>query len=193
MFSGDHEDASLIESYVLSGDRSAFSELVARYRDRIYNLSLRITGNQADAEDAVQEVFLRLMSKISSFDGRSKFSTWLHAVSVNVCRDQLRKSKRAPTPLPEPERLAGDETTDDLAERHLVKQALLDGLHSLPEEYRIAVVLRDVQGLSYAEVAETLEISEGTVKSRISRGRLLLAKKMAPVLEQTRTLDHPRG
>ena len=171
-------DKKLIKHY-LDGDKDAFGELVKRYKDYVYNLAYRLTNNPSDAEDLTQEIFIRLMNKIYSFKGNAKFSTWLYRLATNQCLDWLRKRK------PETESMNGLEpksdedihaTVEDKEGIDDIKQALT----LLPEDFRLAVVLRDVEGCPYDEIAEYLNVSIGTVKSRISRGRSRLKKIFDP-------------
>lgn len=143
--------------------------IVARHENRVYGLSFRFMGNDADAWDATQEVFIRLMRKASQFQGRSAFSTWLYRMCVNVCKDQLRKKKRLPDPT---EVLPVVSEATEVGSRLDVERALA----SLPQDQRAPLVLRVFEDLSYKEIAEALELPIGTVKSRIARARAQLAR-----------------
>ena len=185
------EDRELIDRY-LRGDGRAFSELVARHRDLIYNLCRRTVGVAEEAEDLTQEIFIRLLDKVGLWRGEAKFTTWLYRLALNHCRDHLRR--RRPETVVADDALAdfmpGPESraeTGDLRER--VQQALM----SLPVDWRAVVFLRDIEGLSYSEIAAILEIELGTVKSRLARARLALARILAPLREQTGPPTHQRG
>ena len=143
----------------------------------------RLAGNEADALDATQEALLAVVRGLPRFDGRAAFSTWVYRVATNACLDELRRRGRRPVPgLPEEgsgrpgeRRTAVDSTgIEQLPDRLAIDAALA----RLPEEFRVAVVLRDLCDLDYAEIATTLDIPAGTVRSRIARGRTLLARQL---------------
>jgi RNA polymerase sigma-70 factor (ECF subfamily) len=184
-------DSQLIARY-LKGDPHAFGELVNRYQNLVYNLTLRLTGNKAEAEDLSQEVFIRLMNKIGSFRGEAKFSTWLYRLTANYCRDWLRRRRFNSLPLEEG-KLPVDSDPIEQAETLDLGNHIVKALSQLPIDYRLVVVLRDIQGLSYQEIAASLKISLGTVKSRLSRGRSLLAKMLQPVWEQNKQIIHQKN
>ena len=168
------QDVALVERY-LAGDTSAFDELMRAHQDRVFGVCLRMLRDRDAALDATQETFITVFRKADRFAGRSAFSTWLYRVAVNTCYDAARKSKRRPTqPLPEGSDPADERAGDDLAAVEL-RPDLEAALTSLPEEFRSAVVLSDLQGLALQTVADILEVPVGTVKSRVFRGRKLLA------------------
>lgn len=178
------DDLALVTA-AQGGDRDALDTVLRRHYDRIYGVCRRLAGNDADASDATQEAMIALVRGLSSFDGRSSFSTWSYRVATNACLDELRRRKRRPDPgLPDLDQGRpsndGAPGLDDLVADRL---AIDTALASVPEEFRAAVVLRDVCGLDYAEIAATLDIPAGTVRSRIARGRAALA----------RTLGNPRA
>ncbi len=171
-----------------AGEPAAFEALVTAYENKIYNLALRYLGSRDDAEDASQEVFLRVFRFLPGFHEESSFSTWIYRIAVNVCKDMLKaKSQRAEQPL---EQDNGDEeesviqipdsryepetVVSDKEQREILCKAIL----SLPEPQREILILRDVRGLSYDEIAEVLSLEIGTVKSRIARARENLRKKL---------------
>jgi RNA polymerase sigma-70 factor (ECF subfamily) len=157
------------------GDRSALDALLRRHHDRIYALCRRIAGNDSDALDATQEALLAICRGLDRFDGRSAFSTWMYRVTTNACLDELRRKSRRPTPVEDVsafERTASTSLGDGVADRYDIDAALA----TLPEEFRAAVVLRDLCDLDYAEIASVLDIPPGTVRSRIARGRAALAQ-----------------
>jgi RNA polymerase sigma-70 factor (ECF subfamily) len=160
------------------GDRSAFGVLMERHERRIYNLALRMTGREEDARDATQDAFLTALRKISSFRGEAAFTTWLHRVAVNACYDLLRKRARSPLldqlPEHEPEPPPSADHADGTDLAVDVQRALLE----VPEDFRAAMILHDVQDLPYEEVATILGVPVGTVKSRLHRGRVALARAM---------------
>lgn len=172
------DDASLVRA-AQQGDRAALEALLRAHHDRIRALCRRLTGNDADADDATQEALIAIVRGLRHFDGRAAFTTWSYRVATNACLDELRRRGRRPAPgLPDDlDRVAseaGRPFTDDVAGRLDLDEAL--GL--LPIEFRAAVVLRDVCGLDYAEIAETLDIPAGTVRSRIARGRAHLVRHL---------------
>lgn len=183
-------DAQLITRY-LNGDKQAFGELVGRYQDFVYNLALRLVGSPSDAEDLVQEIFIHLMRKVGSFRGEAKFSTWLYRLAANQCRDWLRRRRPDAVSLEDNDPPGAEHPFAEVEALEL-KDQLARALSLLSIDYRLVVILRDVQGLSYEEVAESLDISLGTVKSRLSRGRALLARRLRPALEQNGPELHQR-
>lgn len=155
------------------GDRWAFEQLVERYQDRMFTLAARVIGRERvdDAGDAVQEAFIRAWLALPNFRRGARFSTWLYRICVNAAHDQRAKTQRV-EPSDEIE-LA--DPRDAFARQELAGE-LQQALDGLEEEYRVAVVLYDVLGCSYAEIAELTDVAEGTVKSRIFRGRSRLAE-----------------
>lgn len=171
------DDSDLIESSK-KGDLDSFNELVERYQRMAYNLALRMLGDPGAAEDATQDALFSAWKNIKGFRG-GNFRAWLLRITANACRDQLRKRKRHPSipleSLPfEPQAPPTSESPEDYVLRREVGAQIQEGLASLPSEQRLAVILCDVQGLSYEEIASVMKCSLGTVKSRISRGRAQL-------------------
>ena len=172
-----------------AGDTAAFEQLMLDNQDRVYTLCLRMTGNREDALDLAQETFLNAWRGLPRFQGESSFATWIYRLASNVCIDFLRKEKRRRSLSmtvsldgEEGERQAELPDERDTPERHLeraeLRRAVARGLDRLSPEHRQALVLRELQGLSYAEIGRALGLEEGTVKSRISRARLALRKEM---------------
>jgi RNA polymerase sigma-70 factor (ECF subfamily) len=173
-------DEELLEQF-LQGDEHAFTELVRRHEDRIFALALKMTGNRTDALDATQDTFILAFRQAGKFRGDSAFGTWLYRIGINASKDLLRKRNRLPEPNEElheyPEGQSGGPRIEDrVATRLDVKRALSD----LNDDYREAVCLHDIGGVSYEEIAAVTGVSIGTVKSRISRGR----KRLGELLEQ---------
>jgi RNA polymerase sigma-70 factor (ECF subfamily) len=172
-------DEDLVRRY-LSGDRAAFAALVERHERRVYNLALRMTGREEDARDATQDAFLTVLRKLSSFRGEAAFTTWLHRVTVNACYDLLRKRQRAPLlerrddDLPAMEPPPAPDPAEDSSLSLDVQQALME----VPEDFRAVMILHDVHDLRQEEVAAILGVPVGTVKSRLHRGRVALARAM---------------
>lgn len=166
---------------VCAGDTDAFEALVTAYQKQVYNLALRTVGNEEDAADMTQEAFLRAYRSLGSFRGDSKFSVWLYRLTTNICIDFLRSRGRRPTVSltaadedEEPQELdVADNRFDPVQslERAELRRAVQRGLASLPEDYRRILMLRELSGLSYAEIGQVLRLEEGTVKSRLFRAR----------------------
>jgi RNA polymerase sigma-70 factor, ECF subfamily len=174
----DDPDGPLVKR-AQKGDRWAFEQLVERHQHKLYTLAARVLGSQDDAADAVQDAFIRAWLALPSFRHGARFSTWLYRICLNAAHDQ--RSKRASTPLeeaPEP----ADPRDEFLT--HELSGALQQALSDLDEEYRVAVVLYDVLGCSYAEIAELTNVAEGTVKSRIFRGRTRLGELLGTSVER---------
>jgi RNA polymerase sigma-70 factor (ECF subfamily) len=186
------EDAVLVRQ-VQAGDLQAYAHLVSKYQDKVYNTCCRICGNLDDAADVTQEAFLKALESIGSFRGASSFYTWVFRIAVNLALTNRRKATRHPTLSIERTGDSCESTLRQLEERvsddpsgragrtemrGLVAQAL----QNLDDEFRAAVVLRDIEGFNYDEIAEILSVPKGTVKSRIARGRRALRDALAPVL-----------
>ena len=174
------QEASIVRK-VLGGDANAFETLVLEYEKNVYNIALRMTGNSEDAADMTQEAFIKAYNSLQSFRGDSKFSVWLYWIVSNVCFDFLRSKNRRPTVSLSVEDDDGEDAQLDVADESQSPELLLDrkltrdsvrrGLDSLPPDYRQILLLREIQGLSYDEIAQALSLEVGTVKSRIFRAR----------------------
>ncbi len=149
-----------------------------RHHGYIHTICRRLAGNDVDAADATQEALIAIVRGLGHFDGRARFTTWAYRVAANAAIDELRRRGRRPEPVEDAvltERASGDRPIDAaVAERLEVDEALA----RIPEVYREAVVLRDLAGLDYAEIAATLQLAPGTVRSRIARGRAALADQL---------------
>lgn len=165
---------------VLDGNINDFEKLVTAYEKNVYNLALRMVGDPDDAADITQETFIKAYRALGSFRGDSKFSSWLYRIASNVCLDFLRsRSRRAQVPLSfENEDAEGEIELPDMSQnpekvlmKKLSMEAVRRGMEKLPPKQRQILVLRELCGLSYAELAQTLSVEEGTVKSRIFRAR----------------------
>ncbi len=181
-------DESLVAA-ALDGDDKALDALLRRHHDRVHALCRRLAGNDADGADATQEALITIVRRLDRYDGRSRFTTWMYRVATNACLDELRRRKRRPVPMDDDvltmdRAAAGPSVDGQVADRLDVDAAL----SQLSPEFRAPVVLRDLCGLDYAEIAEVLDLAPGTVRSRISRGRAALAHVMAgnpnPVTER---------
>ena len=167
-----------------TGDQSAFAQLVTANQAMVYSLAYRMTGNPEDAADLTQEAFLNAWRSLGSFNGQSAFSTWIYRLTSNACIDFLRREKRRGSLSMTLEDEDDEDRQADLPderwsperelERKEAREAVRQGLAALSPEHREVLVLRELEGLSYAEIAHALGLEEGTVKSRIARARLSL-------------------
>jgi RNA polymerase sigma-70 factor (ECF subfamily) len=167
-------DEKLLEAF-LAGERAAFEELVRRHEDRLFGLALRMTGNRSDALDATQDAFVAAFRRAPSFRGDAAFGTWLYRVAVNVTQDLLRKRSRDVVSEMEGEEHAATGPAERVEDAAVARIDVARALAELPEEYREAVVMHDLGGVPYDEIARITQTPMGTVKSRISRGRRQLA------------------
>jgi RNA polymerase sigma-70 factor, ECF subfamily len=178
-----------------AGDRDALETLLRRHHDRLWALCRRMTGNHADADDALQDTLIAIARGIGRYDGRAAFTTWSYRVATNACLDELRRRRRRPIPdaletpgaAPSPDGRGGavsappaSAAVEAVADRLDIDAALA----LLPQDFRAAVLLRDLCDLDYAEIARVLGIPPGTVRSRIARGRCQLADLLGNPIEQ---------
>ena len=169
-----------------AGDQDAFEQLVLDNQNKVYSLAVRLVGDREEAADLAQEAFLKAWQSLSSFQGESSFSTWLYRLTTNLCIDHLRRQKRrqetAPAVSLDDEEAGWAEPADWEQDPHRRLEAsergraLARGLEQLPEHQRRPLMLRELSGLSYQEIAQALDLDLGTVKSRIARARLALRK-----------------
>lgn len=161
-------------------DEAAFEELIRQYEKKVYTLCFRMCGNSEDAEEAAQDAFLALWRGIDRFRQESSLSTWIYRLATNACIDTLRRRKKqsGSVSLDDEELFVDAVDTSpqpqETVEHRETQKLLQEGLSALPEEYRKVLILREIEGLSYTEIAESASIELGTVKSRISKGRSLL-------------------
>ena len=187
------------------GDMLAFEELILKHEKIVYNLALRMMNHSEDAMDISQEVFLKAYRSLTNFDERSAFSTWLYRITHNTCIDEIRKRKGKQTYSLEEDlesedgsmqrQVADDgDTPEESLMRKEEKSEILHALDTLSEEHKAAIILRDVKGMSYEEIAEILELSLGTVKSRINRARNQLKTEILKIREQNeKSFRHKEG
>lgn len=193
------------------GDYSAFESLVDRYRQRLYGLAMRLTGQRQDAEDVVQQTFLSVLEHLDSFRGESAVATWILRIATNHALKILRKRRGlpiAPQPaaadpdddysrLPHPEFIAEWRAgPDELAQRAEVRRLLDEALADLDDKYRLVFILRDVEGLSVRETADALDLTEANVKVRLLRARLVLRERLTRLYgDEAKRLfpDHEHG
>lgn len=188
----DHE--KLLLQKARQGDVEAFEKLIEAYQKKVFNIALRMLGNYDDAGDITQEVFIKAFRAIKDFREQAMFSTWIYKIATNSCLDELRKRKNKvlvsideDLKLDEGDlkkQIEDDKPTPDIeVERNEVKKIVNDAINELSEEHRIVIVLRDIQGFSYEEIAEITKSPPGTVKSRINRARRALKEKLKPHME----------
>jgi RNA polymerase sigma-70 factor (ECF subfamily) len=170
-------DIELVER-VVSGDHDAFEAIMRQQEDRVFSVCLRIIGDRDRALDATQETFLTVFRKAGQFKGDAALGTWIYRIAVNTCYDQLRKAKRRRTD-PIPDHLDPvDPSAESAIESAALRPEIRTALDRLPTDFRAAIVLSDIEGMSMTEVASVLGIPAGTVKSRLFRGRRLLAEHL---------------
>ena len=180
--SASQEIDALIER-CLRGDQAAWEEIVRQHRRKVFNIAYKFVGRHDQAEDLTQDVFLKLYKSLDTFDRRANFQTWLVSVSRNLCIDHyrsIRKEREVVNREVDPSELtpaAPERSAQAELEQRDRVQLLRQALHQLPPPLRMAVMLRDIQELSYQEIARRLALPEGTVKSRINRGRTELARQ----------------
>ena len=186
-------DELLVQKF-MKGCEESFAEIILRYETKVHNLSMRLTRNQEDAEEVLQDVFITVYRKIASFEGKAKFSSWLYRITVNAAFMKLRKKKQDRTVsiedmLPTIENQTSTKEygfgsqSDSLTMNNQIREALENAIGRLPDEYRAVFVLRDVDGLSNKEVGDILNLSIPAVKSRLHRSRIMLRRKLKKFYE----------
>ncbi|MCL0043807.1 sigma-70 family RNA polymerase sigma factor [Peptococcaceae bacterium] len=182
-----------------SGDYKAFEELVNRYESKVYTVAYRFFGNHEDACDLTQEVSIKIYKSLKNFRGDSNFMTWVYHITANACRDELRKRKNKKV-VSLDEEFKDDMTLlasipdsallpDDEIERKELCEQVQRCLNMMSDEYRLILIMREIQGLSYDEIASTMECSLGTVKSRLNRARASFRKKFSALVEPKSNLS----
>ncbi len=180
----NQNERSLIEKSK-NGDVKAFEDLISGYEKKVFNIVYRIVGDYNDAQDVSQEVFIKAFRAIGNFRGKSSFYTWLYRIAVNECMDAMKARKKTAVlsinaPVGDEDSGIAREIKDDgesleeKVERNELRSVIEAALNRMPYEHRIMIVLRDVQGFSYEEIAGILKCPSGTVKSRINRARRAL-------------------
>lgn len=182
------QDYALMRS-IQNGDMVAFNALVDRYKDRLLNVIGRMLNSTEEAEDIVQETFVRVYQHRSSFNFQHCFSTWIYTIGLNLARNELRKRKKFKfEEITEMNSGEGDLSVEMKLPTRLPED-LNTAIKGLPEKYRTAFVLRDVEEMPYEEVAKVLDVPLGTVKSRVNRARLMLKEKLQPRMEEYHALS----
>lgn len=181
------------------GNIKAFEKLIMNYEKKVYNISLRILKNPEDAMDASQEVLIKVFQNIKKFNFKASFSTWIFKIVTNTCIDYLRKRNNKLIYIDEAintddgviqREIADDSfTPEELLDKKLTKELVHKSIDKLDDIYRIVIILRDIQGFSYEEISQILDLSVGTVKSRISRGRINLKRIIINELEQNKSYN----
>ena len=170
-----------------AGEVDAFNQLVTRWERPIYALAYRTLGREEDARDVVQEAFLRAYRGLRGFKGEAKFSSWLYRITLNLCRDWIRRERRAPlVQVPEgvdpvdlaDERVAPQESVEELVARREMSQAVAKAMAELPEEQRTAIMLKEYHGLTFQEIADMLDCPLSTVKTRLYQGLSVLRRRL---------------
>jgi len=198
-FGAEHDEASVIAE-LRAGSEEAYAWLISHYHQPVYSLVYRILNDPSDAADTTQEVFIKVFRHIQGFNGDSSLKTWIYRIAVHEASNQRRwwfRHKRQEASISAPVNAANEESLlleDTLVDEHgspfehcahdEVRAKVEAELRSVPEPYRTAVVLRDIEGLSYEEMAQVLGVTLGTVKSRLMRGREALRQKLVPYVEQ---------
>jgi RNA polymerase sigma-70 factor, ECF subfamily len=171
----------------IGGDHDSFNELILRWERPIYALAYRTIGREEDARDVCQETFLRAFRALPGFRGQAKFSSWLYRIALNLCRDWVRRERRAPTVQPPDDIDLMDmaaaaepsESIEDLVARKDLSRAVERAMALLPEEQRTAIVLKEYHGLTFQEIADVLGCPLSTVKTRLYQGLTVLRRELA--------------
>ena len=188
----DDSDQQLVER-VQAGDKAAFDLLVRKYQNRMLKLVGRFVSDAAEAEDVAQEAFLKAYRALASFRGDSAFYTWLYRIAINTAKNALVSNRRRPVDfdldLQDPEqydrhaRLKEGDTPEGVLLTEEIRNVVEHAMEQLPEDLRTAIVLRELEGLSYEEIAEAMDCPVGTVRSRIFRAREAIDRKLKPLLD----------
>lgn len=176
-------DLELMEK-VQQGDMVSYNALVNRYKDRLFNMLYRMLSSEDEAHDLLQETFLRVWQHKMSYDFRYAFSTWIYTIALNLARNELRRRKKFKffDIFDFADKIPSKEEKKESSPQ--LKELLEHEIQRLPEKYKTAFILRDVDSLSYEEIAQVLSIPLGTVKSRVNRARSILRKRLRPRMEE---------
>jgi RNA polymerase sigma-70 factor (ECF subfamily) len=171
----------------LGGDTESFNQLILRWERPIYALAYRVIGREEDARDVCQEAFLRAFRGLAAFKGQAKFSSWLYRITLNLCRDWMRRERRTPlVAVPEgvdlvemaDDRQARVDTVEDLVTRRDLSRAVEKLMRALPEEQRTAIILKEYEGLTFQEIADLMGCPLSTVKTRLYQGLTVLRRQL---------------
>jgi len=194
------EDRDLIRLCLEEGSTQqlAWEEVVRRFRRRVFGIAYKFTGRYEESQDLTQEIFLRVFKSLDKFDSTADFGTWLYSVSRNHCIDHYRSGRRERELLVKHELSFEDFASSRFDPHRAVeirdkKELLSKALRHLPDKLRQAVVLRDIKGLTYQEIVDQLELPEGTVKSRINRGRIELGRALMAIRDRGPAAEASRG
>ncbi len=176
-------DKELMERF-LRGEVEGFNLLVKNYKVRLFSLLYRLVGNKEEAEDILQETFLRVYRQKESYDFNYSFSTWIYTIALNLCRNLYKRKKKVKFLGMDSLVNHPDPNSENHGNRNRLSSILEGAISSLPFKYRTVFLLRDIDQLSYEEVASTLSLPLGTVKSRVNRARRILQKKLKPMMEE---------
>lgn len=185
------DDRELVHR-ALEGDHQSYSVLVQKYQTKVFNMAFGFVRNRETADDLAQEIFIKAYVSLKKFQFKSGFGTWLYRIAVNHCKDYLRSNQKMKTvpydDLSEKSVLRGENISnrDFNRSEDQIEQIVHMGISALPEKYKVIITLRDIQGLSYDEIAKILNLSSGTVDSRIHRARKMLREKLSPYLTDQR-------
>jgi RNA polymerase sigma-70 factor (ECF subfamily) len=174
---------------IQDGDMVAFNLIVDKYKDRIMNVIMRMINSREESEDIVQETFVRVYQHRKSFDFRHCLSTWIYTIALNLARNELRKRKRFKFYDIFDMQGKENEISVEMEIPNNLPKAIEAAVKTLPEKYKLAFILRDVQELPYEEVAKIMSIPLGTVKSRVNRARSMLREKLRPRMEEYNALS----
>lgn len=184
----DEEDLTIIKE-VLNGNTESFARIIDKYKDDVFTLAVRMTGDTAEAEDISQETFIKAYKKLKSFNPRWKFKNWLYTIATNLARDKLRKKKFAfssldhMTTTEEGEELSQEPSNDSYDPKNILiekeqKERIIRAVNSLPEKYHRVIVLRYMENLSYEEISQIMKCPLGTVKTLLFRAQKMLSEKL---------------
>lgn len=178
----------------LNGDRTAFAEIVRRYQKQVFSLTYRLTNNAEDAQDLAQEAFLKIFQVLHKYDGQRPFFPWMYKVATNVCYTLLRKKPQQDVPLEKVIEFAplvpdSESQPEDYTEVREVQRLVQQAIAELPDNYRVPLVLRYLEEMTYQQIADTMDLPVSTIETRLFRGKALLQKRLTNILERGGTYE----
>lgn len=190
----ERDEDFLIVQRVQAGDKKAYNLLVSKYQRRVARLLTRMVKNQEDIDDVVQDTFIKAYRAIGNFRGESAFYTWIYRIAINTAKNHLVTQNRRPTTLNESNdddsetfednsALSNIDTPESLMQTKQIGEAVNDAMAALPDDLREAIIMREIDGLSYEEIASAMDCPIGTVRSRIFRAREAISQKIKPLLD----------